>query len=106
MPGSHKNNFGYNEVSEEIGYRMMYQSPRSKAPDHTPESGEGYYDVSKQLGYHQADGGQPVPPGVLNVCPKAGDVVVTSGQVRLSNDAKVRVVESDATTPPAETPML
>lgn len=37
---------------------------------------------------------------------KAGDVVVTSGQVRLSNDAKVRVVESDATTPPAETPML
>ena len=35
-----------------------------------------------------------------------GDVVVTSGQVRLSNDAKVRVVENDATTPPAETPML
>ncbi|CAK4070130.1 Multidrug resistance protein MdtA [Vibrio sp. 16] len=37
---------------------------------------------------------------------KPGDVVVTSGQVRLSNHAKVRVVESDATTPPAETPML
>lgn len=37
---------------------------------------------------------------------KAGDIVVTSGQVRLSNDAKVRVVESKATTPPAETPML
>ncbi|CAQ77775.1 efflux RND transporter periplasmic adaptor subunit [Aliivibrio salmonicida] len=37
---------------------------------------------------------------------KPGDMVVTSGQVRLSNDAKVRVVESDATTPPAETPML
>lgn len=37
---------------------------------------------------------------------KAGDLVVTSGQVRLSNDAKVRVVESDATTPPAQTPML
>ncbi len=35
-----------------------------------------------------------------------GDRIVTSGQVRLSNDAKVRVVESDATTPPAETPML
>ncbi len=35
-----------------------------------------------------------------------GDVVITSGQVRLSNNAKVRVVESDATTPPAETPML
>lgn len=37
---------------------------------------------------------------------EVGDVVVTSGQVRLSNNAKVRVVESDATTPPAETPML
>ncbi|MCK6265539.1 efflux RND transporter periplasmic adaptor subunit [Vibrio sp. ZSDE26] len=37
---------------------------------------------------------------------KVGDLVVTTGQVRLSNDAKVRVVESDATTPPAQTPML
>ncbi|NNN46214.1 MULTISPECIES: efflux RND transporter periplasmic adaptor subunit [Vibrio] len=37
---------------------------------------------------------------------KAGDIVVTSGQVRLSNGVKVRIVESDATTPPAETPML
>ncbi|EKO3488594.1 efflux RND transporter periplasmic adaptor subunit [Vibrio fluvialis] len=37
---------------------------------------------------------------------KPGDMVVTSGQVRLSNGAKVRIVESDATTPPAETPML
>ena len=37
---------------------------------------------------------------------EAGDMVVTSGQVRLSNGAKVHVVESDATTPPAETPML
>lgn len=37
---------------------------------------------------------------------KAGDVVVTSGQVRLSNGAKVRVVENDALTPPAQTPML
>ncbi|UAB70293.1 efflux RND transporter periplasmic adaptor subunit [Vibrio sp. SCSIO 43132] len=35
-----------------------------------------------------------------------GDVVVTSGQVRLSNEAKVRIVESDAINPPAETPML
>ncbi|MDN3679617.1 efflux RND transporter periplasmic adaptor subunit [Vibrio tapetis subsp. quintayensis] len=35
-----------------------------------------------------------------------GDLVVTTGQVRLSNDAKVRIVENDATTPPAETPML
>lgn len=37
---------------------------------------------------------------------KPGDVVVTSGQVRLSNGAKVRIVESNATTPPAQTPML
>ncbi|MCG3730615.1 efflux RND transporter periplasmic adaptor subunit [Vibrio cincinnatiensis] len=36
----------------------------------------------------------------------AGDVVVTSGQVRLSNGVKVRIVESDATTLSAETPML
>jgi hypothetical protein len=82
LPGSHKNNFGYNEVSEEIGHKMMYQSPQSEASDpHTPESGEGYYDIDNQLGYHQADGGQPVPPGVLNVCPKAGDVVVISERV-------------------------
>lgn len=37
---------------------------------------------------------------------KAGDTVVTSGQVRLSNGAKVKVVESDAITPPTETPKL
>ncbi|EHK0034896.1 multidrug efflux RND transporter periplasmic adaptor subunit VmeC [Vibrio parahaemolyticus] len=37
---------------------------------------------------------------------KPGDVVVTSGQVRLSNHAKVSIVESNAITPPAETPML
>jgi membrane fusion protein (multidrug efflux system) len=37
---------------------------------------------------------------------KAGDRIVTSGQVRLSNDAKVFVVENDALTPPTETPML
>ncbi len=37
---------------------------------------------------------------------KPGDVIVTSGQVHLSNDSKVRVVESDATNPPAKTPML
>ncbi len=37
---------------------------------------------------------------------KAGDTVVTSGQVRLSNDAKVHIVESDALEAPAETPML
>ncbi|MEZ8652123.1 efflux RND transporter periplasmic adaptor subunit [Vibrio splendidus] len=37
---------------------------------------------------------------------KPGDIVVTSGQVRLSNDAKVQIVESDSLTPPSETPML
>ncbi|GEA62657.1 efflux RND transporter periplasmic adaptor subunit [Vibrio comitans] len=37
---------------------------------------------------------------------KPGEVVVTSGQVRLSNESKVKIVESDATTPPAELPML
>lgn len=35
-----------------------------------------------------------------------GDRVVTSGQVRLSNNAKVRIVESSALNTPAETPML
>ncbi|KXF82655.1 efflux RND transporter periplasmic adaptor subunit [Enterovibrio coralii] len=37
---------------------------------------------------------------------KAGDRVVTSGQVRLSNKSKVRMVESDALNPPAELPQL
>ncbi|WP_375754063.1 efflux RND transporter periplasmic adaptor subunit [Vibrio sp. HN007] len=37
---------------------------------------------------------------------KAGDKVVTSGQIRLRNGAKVKVVESDALNTPAETPML
>lgn len=37
---------------------------------------------------------------------KAGDTVVTSGQVRLSNHAKVKVVESNSLKAPAETPML
>ncbi|PMN72774.1 efflux RND transporter periplasmic adaptor subunit [Enterovibrio norvegicus] len=37
---------------------------------------------------------------------KAGDKVVTSGQVRLSNGAKVRVVENDALTPPEQLPQL
>lgn len=32
--------------------------------------------------------------------------IITSGQVRLSNNSKVKVVESDATTPPETTPML
>ncbi|WP_261816266.1 efflux RND transporter periplasmic adaptor subunit [Vibrio gallicus] len=37
---------------------------------------------------------------------KPGETVVTSGQVRLSNDSKVKIVTSNATTPPAEIPML
>ncbi|WP_105903732.1 efflux RND transporter periplasmic adaptor subunit [Vibrio gangliei] len=37
---------------------------------------------------------------------KANQTIVTSGQVRLSNGSKVKIVESDATTPPAKTPML
>ncbi len=36
----------------------------------------------------------------------AGDKVVTSGQVRLSNGSKVSIVENDALTPPAQTPTL
>ncbi|MGY3916024.1 efflux RND transporter periplasmic adaptor subunit [Aeromonas australiensis] len=37
---------------------------------------------------------------------KAGDQIVLSGQVRLSNDTKVHVVENDALAVPAQTPML
>lgn len=37
---------------------------------------------------------------------KPGDQVVTSGQVRLNNGAKVKIVENDALTPPAELPKL
>ncbi|MGL5290596.1 MAG: efflux RND transporter periplasmic adaptor subunit, partial [Vibrionaceae bacterium] len=37
---------------------------------------------------------------------KAGDVIVTSGQIRLSNGSKVRVVENNALTPPAQLPKL
>ena len=37
---------------------------------------------------------------------KVGDKVVTSGQVRLSNHAKIRVIENDTLKVPAETPML
>ncbi|MFQ2051256.1 efflux RND transporter periplasmic adaptor subunit [Aeromonas veronii] len=36
----------------------------------------------------------------------AGDQIVLSGQVRLSNDTKVHVVENDALAVPAQTPML
>lgn len=37
---------------------------------------------------------------------KVGDVIVTSGQIRLSNGSKVRVVENNALTPPAQLPKL
>lgn len=36
----------------------------------------------------------------------ANDLVVTSGQVRLSNNSKVKVTEDDALTPPATMPQL
>jgi membrane fusion protein (multidrug efflux system) len=74
--------------------------------------GDNVYIVSEQ------DGVQRVKQHVVKIGERSadiahvlegievGDQVVTSGQVRLSNDAKVRIVESDATTPPAETPML
>lgn len=37
---------------------------------------------------------------------KAGDVIVTSGQVRLSNGARVKIIESDILNKPAEIPAL
>lgn len=37
---------------------------------------------------------------------QAGDQIILSGQVRLSNDTKVHVVENDALAVPAQTPML
>ncbi|MEZ9199835.1 efflux RND transporter periplasmic adaptor subunit [Shewanella sp. 10N.286.54.B9] len=37
---------------------------------------------------------------------KAGDMIVTSGQVRLSNGSKVSVSDNDALTPPATLPQL
>ena len=37
---------------------------------------------------------------------QTGDQIVLSGQVRLSNDTKVHVVENDALAVPAQTPML
>ncbi|TNJ11192.1 efflux RND transporter periplasmic adaptor subunit [Aeromonas veronii] len=37
---------------------------------------------------------------------QAGDQIVLSGQVRLSNETKVHVVENDALAVPAQTPML
>ena len=46
-------------------------------------------------------------PGLIpKLSVKVGDKVVTSGQVRLSNNAKVRVIENDTLKLPAETPML
>jgi membrane fusion protein (multidrug efflux system) len=37
---------------------------------------------------------------------KPGDQVVTSGQVRLSNGSKVKIVDNDALTPPEQLPQL
>ncbi|ANZ08630.1 multidrug efflux RND transporter periplasmic adaptor subunit VmeC [Vibrio parahaemolyticus] len=68
-------------VTEEEGEKRVKQ--------HVVKVGERTKDIA-----HILDGVKP------------GDVVVTSGQVRLSNHAKVSIVESNAITPPAETPML
>lgn len=68
-------------VTEEDGEKRVKQ--------HVVKVGERTKDIA-----HILDGVKP------------GDVVVTSGQVRLSNHAKVSIVESNAITPPAETPML
>ncbi|MDB2387505.1 efflux transporter periplasmic adaptor subunit, partial [Shewanella sp.] len=37
---------------------------------------------------------------------KAGDMIVTSGQVRLSNGSKVSISDNDVLTPPATLPQL
>ena len=37
---------------------------------------------------------------------KANDLIVTSGQIRLNNDSKVKVTEDDSLTPPATMPQL
>jgi membrane fusion protein (multidrug efflux system) len=37
---------------------------------------------------------------------KTGDIVVTSGQIRLSNGAHVKIVESSILNKPAEIPAL
>ncbi|MBA5764083.1 efflux RND transporter periplasmic adaptor subunit [Vibrio sp. 404] len=70
-------------------YILTEQDGEQRVQQHVVKVGERVADIA-----HILEGVKP------------GDVVVTTGQVRLSNGAKVRVVESDATTPPAETPML
>lgn len=74
--------------------------------------GDNVYIISDK------DGEKRVSQSVIKVGERTGDIahilegvspddlVVTSGQVRLSNGAKVRIVESDALKPSAETPML
>ncbi|MDR9825691.1 efflux RND transporter periplasmic adaptor subunit [Vibrio sp. FNV 38] len=70
-------------------YIISEQDGETRVQQHVVKVGERTADIA-----HILEGVKP------------GDKVVTSGQVRLSNGAKVRVVESDATTPPAVTPML
>ena len=70
-------------------YIVTEQDGVKRVQQHVVKVGERTHDIA-----HILEGVKP------------GDIVVTSGQIRLSNGAKVRIVESDATTTPAETPML
>lgn len=70
-------------------YIVNEENDELRVQQHVVKVGERMADIA-----HILDGVKP------------GDRVVTSGQVRLSNGAKVRVVESNAITPPAKTPML
>lgn len=76
------------------------------------------YGDSVYVVVEQDNGDQRVEQRVVEVGERRGSIahilsglrenetIVTSGQVRLSNGSKVHVVESDAVTPRAETPML
>ena len=71
--------------------------------EQTTESGEAFKQVEQkiiQLG-ESKDGDIHVLSGL-----QEGDVIVTSGQVRLSNGAHVTLIESDILNKPAEIPAL
>lgn len=71
--------------------------------DKKDDSGKAYKEVKQQI----VKLGKSIK-GNIHVLSglKAGDVVVTSGQVRLSNGARVKITESDALNIPAEAPAL
>ncbi|WP_028862322.1 efflux RND transporter periplasmic adaptor subunit [Psychromonas aquimarina] len=71
--------------------------------EQTNEDGTSYMQADQQivkLG-NSKDGSVHVLDGL-----KKGDVIATSGQVRLSNGARVKIVESDILNKPAEIPAL